>query len=826
MTNRTEIRPSAVLPGATASLLRSAIVAAVLAAPWRAEATSPEPRALSGGGVAVFADGGAGEPLVSFAGLRLSYPGAKATVPFGAARSSRNALGLPVVETAPAAPGAGVPEGVAPPRVSARFEALGDRVAVRIRIEDSSADAPLKAGETTLLRRLAPGLAIRPAFRKTSRWARDPGGGQPHEEPLGPVAEFRADGAGEPAFRVVYAPGCGQNPAWRDTAGANLRFRREEDESLAAEFDIVPGGAEGAPDADALASRRAGFPMAASIRTDRVYHWFDDPGAPLEATLAAHAGGAEPRRVVLSHRVRDWDGALVSTGSVAAVVGPGAAWERRISFRAPPASGGRGLFFAEFSARDAASGEELAFCRTTLALLPPPARPFSSTPEDSIFGIAAYWPIPDEESVQRLMDRMGVRWVRQGDTRLQHPPRVANRHSSVHPHKWARDGRTDAERDAWIRTNLAACVENGNPYWEFCNELNMSTLGIAMEGGGIGKALQAPGYADWVRRIAEIKRERPEWERIGLLTLGIAGTDVAFLRATATNGVWGAFAGICEHPGRGNFTPDYPYLHPENPAARAPASDKVSPHSNFWNFLGAVRLTKESVARLDAEFTPDGPPKPLWLTEVYAPTPPNGAWEDTLRNSADNALLTWLLARAEGVKAAMWYQLFDSVWHDRLGARPTDREYFFGLVARDLSFKPALMAYCTAAEALDGAAFRGWIDMSALGAPETAHGMLFDGPDGPFAAVWDRADGYVLSDLRAKPYRAPDPWVDPWPTKTPVPLPAAPGASVRAVDAIGRSRPVPAAPGPDGPAATVPLDGAARLVYGLDPARLPLVSPR
>ncbi len=799
--------------------------AVLFAIPPRADAR-PQPRPMPGGGVAVFANENDAEPLASFTGLRLSYPGAKATATFGEAREAADAPGRLALETESAAT-TGVPEGVAPPRVSARFEELEDRVAVSIRIEGSPADSPLKPGETTLLRRLASGVAIRPVFRKTAHWVRDPDGGQPHEEPLGPVAEFRmagSDAGGEPVFRVVHAPGCGQNPAWRDAAGANIRFRREADGALAAEFDIVPRGADGATDADALASRRAGLPMAASISTDRIYNWFDDPGAPLEATLAAHAGGEVARRVVLSHRVRDWDGALVSTGSVAAVVGPGAPWKQRIAFRAPESSGGRGLFFAEFSARDAASGEELAFSRTTLALLPPPARPFSSTPENSIFGIAAYWPIPDEESVQRLMDRMGVRWVRQGDTRLQHPPRVANRHSSAHPHKWAKQGRTDAERDAWIRSNLAACVENGNPYWEFCNELNMSTLGIAMEGGGIGKALQAPAYSDWVRRVAEIKREKPEWERIGLLTLGIAGTDGAFLRATATNGVWGAFAGVCEHPGRGNFTPDYPYLHPENPAARAPASDKVSPHSNFWNFLGAVRLTKESVAHLDAEFTPETPPKPLWLTEVYAPTPPNGAWEDTLRNSADNALLTWLLVKAEDVKAAMWYQLFDTVWHDRLGAKPTDREYFFGLVARDLSFKPTLMAYCTAAEALDGAAFLGWLDMPALGAPETAHGMLFDGPDGPFAAVWDRTDGYVLSDLSAKPYRAPDPWIDPWPTKTRVALSAAPGAAVRVVDSLGRPRPAPAAAAPGGPAAAVALDGAGRLVYGVDPARLPLFS--
>jgi hypothetical protein len=788
----------------------SPLLAAVLLLAAASARTAPpvSVHAEPDGSVAVrFASAGE-TPAIRFSGLRLSYPGAKAVYRFDGVHAFTNELGDNGLDVTCAAPDTGIPAGVTSPRITARFEPRGARVAVRFRIEGSPTNAPLRVGETMLLRRLGAGMPQRPVLHKTAHWVRDPNGGMPHEEALGSVADFSA-------FRVAYARGCAPKVEWRDAAAAHAGFRREPDGALVCEFSLHPVAGETSPSPEAIAAEEAGLPFAVRIATTRVYNWFDDPAEPLEATVFARNTGDAPRGIEIAWRVRDWDGTLVSTHDERVAAPPHETLARALTFRSPTA---RGLFFAEATVRDDATGEELAFARTALALLPP--HEFRSTPEDSIFGIAAYWPIPDEESVQRLMDRMGVRWVRQGDTRLQHPPRIANRHTSVRPDDWAKKGRTDAERDAWIRTNLAACVENRNPYWEFCNELNMSTLGIAMEGGGIGKALAAPGYAAWVRRIDEIKREKPEWERIGLLSLGIAGTDGAFLRAVATNGVWGAFAGVCQHPGRGNFTPDYPYRHPENPDARPPASDKVSAHSSFWNFLGSVRLTRETIADLDAEFggRPDTGTR-LWLTEIYAPTPPNGAWEDTLRNSADNALLTWLLAKAEGVRAALWYQLFDSVWHDRLGVKPTDREYFFGLVARDLSFKPALMAYCTAAEALDGATFRGWFDPTALGAPETVHGLLFDTPRGPLAALWDRTDGYVLSDLSAKPYRAPEPWIDPWATKTPVVLPAN-ADTVTVVDSIGRETAVPAQSG----AVTVVLDGAVRLVRGLDAARLPLAS--
>ena len=68
--------------------------------------------------------------------------------------------------------------------------------------------------------------------------------------------------------------------------------------------------------------------------------------------------------------------------------------------------------------------------------------------------------------------------------------------------------------------------------------------------------------------------------------------------------------------------------------------------------------------------------------------------------------------------------------------REDNREYFFGLINRDLSFKPSLMAYCNISEALDGARFKGWIKFSENN--PFSKGIMFDTPKGPMSIIWDR----------------------------------------------------------------------------------------
>lgn len=492
----------------------------------------------------------------------------------------------------------------------------------------------------------------------------------------------------------------------------------------------------------------------------------------------------------LAWRVRDWDGVVVEEGTVKKPVEPGKSLLRTVSFNPAEA---RGIYFVEVHVADAHGGK--AFARTNLARLPPFA--FKGDPAKSIFGIAAYWPIPDEASVQRLMDRMGVRYVRMGDTRLQHPPRIAFRHTNPRPHHLK-----GVDREAWIRSELEACVTNRNPCWECGNELNMSTAAIALKGGGIGKALLAEPYAEFVREVRRIMREGGYDKKVKLLSVGVAGFDRAFFERTRVLGTWDLLDGFCLHPGRGNFTPDYPFVRPEAAQSGAVKTEDVHDadrldHSSFWNFLGAVRDCRTMLGD-----------RPLYLTEVYTPTYPNSWWEDGLRDSADNTVLTYALALASGVKIAFYYQLFDSVWFNRLGINPKNREYFFGLVNRDLSFKPAMMGYIAAAEALDGATFVRWLELP----NETSHGLFFDTPRGRVACLWDRSEGYELTRRPAEGerYRSPEPYVRHWTKSVRVSLPAS--GSVRTVDGIGRSAQVPVREG----RAELELGGSPTFVYGLD----------
>lgn len=621
------------------------------------------------------------------------------------------------------------------------------------------------------------------ATRTIGRWSRPFEGGLPVEEQAGTVITY---GQGVTALRYVHPAGQGAKAEWRDPERQHLPLAKVADGVYRGTFTLAVG--EGWDDT-ALAAQASGQAVAAGASCDRTYGWFEG-SEPLVFTARGVNATTKTGELRLAWRVRDWDGVVVEEGTVKKPVEPGKSLLRTVSFNPAEA---RGIYFVEVRVADAHGGK--AFARTNLVRLPP--FEFKGDPATSIFGIAAYWPIPDEASVQRLMDRMGVRYVRMGDTRLQHPPRIAFRHTNPRPHHLK-----GVDREAWIRSELEACVTNRNPCWECGNELNMSTAGIALKGGGIGKALLAEPYAEFVREVRRIMREEGYDQKVKLLSLGVAGFDRTFFERMRETGTWDLLDGFCLHPGRGNFTPDYPFVRPEAAQGGAVKTEDVHDadrldHSSFWNFLGAVRDCRTMLGD-----------RPLYLTEVYTPTYPNSWWEDGLRDSADNTVLTYALALASGVKIAFYYQLFDSVWFNRLGINPKNREYFFGLVNRDLSFKPAMMGYIAAAEALDGATFVRWLELP----NETSHGLFFDTPRGRVACLWDRSEGYELTRRPAEGerYRSPEPYVHHWTKSVRVSLPAS--GSVRTVDGIGRSAQVPVREG----RAELELGGSPTFVYGLD----------
>ena len=424
-----------------------------------------------------------------------------------------------------------------------------------------------------------------------------------------------------------------------------------------------------------------------------------------------------------------------------------------------------------------------------------------------MFGIAAAWMFPSPEKVQRLMDRLGVRWMRMADNRVQHEGRHANSHNNLGD--WAHADWPEAQKENWIVHEMEYCIAHGNRYYEFGNEMNLRGLEIGQTMAGIGQAERAGIYSKWVKAFRRVMKERGYDKKVKLLGFGMAGFDLPFVDVVRKSGALDCLDGFCIHAANSQFTPDYPYGLPgvgqiERPMGTHPDERKVPGH--YWNFFGTIRTCRDYLSKYRD--------MPLWVTEVYSSTYPNFKWGASMRDSADNVVLEYALMASENVKVGHYYQLHEGIGGDRFGLNPGNREYSFGLLNRDLSFKPLAMGYCAIAEALDGAKPRGWMKMN----DPKAHGFLFDTPRGPMAVMWGRWDGlYVTAEPpKGRPCVHKEAWVDKWPTKKAIAFAAR--EKVVRIDSIGRSRRVEVRDG----TAEIVLDGSPCIVYGLDESKMGL----
>lgn len=731
----------------------------------------------------------AGRVLVTFDGVDLAFASKHF---YKDAQAETRGASVHVDYAAPSS----LPEELRAVEACGDFVREGDDVVVTYTVSGVTSNMTFRPGLCMIGRRYPKGMAPGETFDKGGYWVRDANGGLPYEEKLGLVVSYTNDCGG---LCYVYRPKEGPNLKWQDGGRAHVRFVSAGEGVWTSTFRLSPAHGRSC---EAIAVAAANRPAQVSFKVPCVYGLFGRR-KPLRCLARVTSARADAADFDLAWTVRDFDGVTHLKGSRRVNLAAGACCEIPLAFDPDE---DRGLYFVEVSARESEGGRE-AFARTNLARLPPYR--FKAGPEESPFGLAAYWPIPDEESVQKLMDRMGVMWVRRGDTRIQHPPRRCNHHSSANFSKLT----NATERTDWILKQLELCREQGNEYWEFANELNMSTGGIALKSTGIGRGLLVPRYAEYVREIDRLRRERG-YEDVKLLSLGLAGFDEVFMRKMKEEGIWSCLSGFCLHPGRGNFTPDYPYVKPERGPQGAVQTDDPSKaerleNSNFWNFYGSVRGCQARIAEYGQ--------MPLWLTEVYTPTYPNSHWEDTLRASAENVVLTYALIKADGIAAGFYYQLFDGVWFDKLGVNHLNREYYFGLINRDLSPKPAFMGYVAIAEALDGVRFVGWLDLP----NETSHALAFARPDGTAVVVaWDRTDGYVLTKRppKGERFRSPECWERHWKSSVPMAFPAT--AHVTCANAIGQERPLTVHSG----LVNVDLTGAPVILRGLDLTRLKIVT--
>jgi len=430
------------------------------------------------------------------------------------------------------------------------------------------------------------------------------------------------------------------------------------------------------------------------------------------------------------------------------------------------------------------AGTDAAFARTNLAVLPQYS--YQADADDSMFGIANYpWLlVPDAASVVALLQRLGVQRVRisyDGSPGL--PPSTLDAAGIRHDIQLSGIplGGTAAQVAAWADTNTQLAVSSGAQHFEVANEIDRPWMTAQTA---------APYVHDGLQPVRD--RLTAAGAATKVLNAGLSGMDYIWADAFHNAGGWDLIDGFAFHPGRGNFTPDY---------APLPADWTQGPTGTYWNYLGSLRKARDVIAAYGT--------KELWMTEAYACTQPNSWWHDTYRHAAENVLLSLALARSEGVRCVDWYQLHDSFPGKSQMADPANPEYHYGLMNRDTSAKPSLLAYATAAQVLDQAMFIRWLTF----ADPDLKGLLFCTPDGPVSILWSRKDGYVLNadhPTDSDWFAAPEPWIDGWATKTTLTLPAA-GQTVRELDCLGRERVLTASAGQ----VAVQLDGAPRVYYGL-----------
>ncbi|MFI5751506.1 hypothetical protein ACIBBE_37745 [Streptomyces sp. NPDC051644] len=596
-------------------------------------------------------------------------------------------------------------------------------------------------------------------------WNRDAGGGIPYETNDGVVyQETWADARAY--FRLAATTPAWTNATWIHAPGAATA------DGAATEADLVLGSMRPA----AGGTMGAGRALGVEVWTDQPFSVWDGGGLPMPLHAEVANGGTTDRAVRLSWWARDFDGRLLGRGSVDGTVAAGAAWNRTFTITSPP----RGIVFTEVTAT---SGTDKAFARTNLAVLPPHDYKAGA---DSMFGIANYpWLLkPDTASVVGLMQRLGIQRVRiayDGGPGL--PPAALDAAGINHNIELAGIplGGTATEVAAWADTNTQKAIGSSADWFEVANEVNKPWMT-----GQTAAAYVSDGLRPVRDRLTAARATTK------VLNAGLAGMDYVWTENFHDAGGWDLIDGFAFHPGRGNFTPDY---------APSPQEWTQGTNGTYWNFLGGLRKAREVIEEYGE--------KELWLTEAYACTKPNSWWHDTYRHAAENVLLSLALAKAEGVRCVNWYQLHDSVLGKPQMADPANPEYHYGLMNRDTSAKPSMLAYATAAQVLDEATFTRWLDL----ADPDLKGLLFSTPDGPVSILWSRKDGYVLNaDHQSDStwFAAPEPWVDDWRTKTQLSVTAV-GHTVRELDCLGRERLLTARQG----RVRLQLDGAPRVYYGL-----------
>lgn len=645
---------------------------------------------------------------------------------------------------------------------------------------------------TQVIRRFNPEDAYKNRTQLAIRaWTTDPRGGIPFQTTAGTV--YTTPLVDDIVCHELVIT---NNPSWIGSNYFHIPSTMIDDTHYRMEY----AGVVGTTTPEVAGSLVATDTLALGASTDQPFHmWQQDSATPTFDLTVTNKAAA--RDVTVEWRVRDFDGTIVEEGQqvMDGLTGIGtlsAELGTELS---------RGIYFLDARA---SAGEDAAIARLNLTVLPPWQNPVGA--DASKFGLAAIFMEASANGVTRedwlaLTQRLGVRHLRATKTiepaEAERAGIIRNEHATgMTPGQFRGgaaypDGQLDEEArrvefEDWIDKAVAA----GSHYIEPANEWNMK--------GGLLTGASAPEYVhDYILPFKEYMDQRGD-VTTQLCALGLAGPDYVWLEKfadEAEGAAWRATGAVALHTGRGNFTADY---------APTPEEWSTGSDGSYWNNEGAVLKIKDTIARLDEQY---GTHHELLITETYAVTYANHWWTDGFRNSAENTLLTIALAYKDDIHSFYWYQLNDGVYNDINGVKPSDKEYSYGLLMVDGSLKPSAVAYATAAEHLGAAEFRREFTVGSESV--RGHGLLFDTPRGELRILWSRADGYVLHTDRDPAdgdfYDMPEPWVDEWPTKSVVELPA--NGDVIEIDCLGRETVLSSTGG----TVRITLDGAPRMYYGL-----------
>ena len=573
------------------------------------------------------------------------------------------------------------------------------------------------------------------------------------------------------SFRLSESTADQTNATWLHAPGTQAGT------TVVTEFDVVLGLMR----AHAAGVVATGKTLGVEVWTDQPFNLWKTAGQTMTLHAQVVNGSTGPKDVTVTWTAWNYDGDQVGSDTQIVPVGARMVWNGDFSLTAPK----QGIFFTEVSATTNGAS---AFARTNLAVLPA----FTYLDPNPMLGLANYpWLLkPSKQAVIELLQLLGMRWIRIAHTGLGAdippapgiPPKELDDLGILHnvQQGGVPIGGTQAQQEKWANEMVTLSTAAGAKYYEAGNELNDPLADVQ----------RAAGYVtDGLRPLRQAMTDAAA--KFKVMNAALAGLDYVWLDQFKAAGGWELIDAFAYHPGRAYFTADY-----------APALSTWKGSSNYWNFLGSLMEASTRIANY-------GGGKELWLTEAYAQTRPNMLWADTYRHAAENVLLQLALAKSYNVRGVTWYTLNDSTIHRPQEANPTDREFHYGLLNRDLSPKPSLLAFATIARALDRAS---WVRKLTFSDADVK-GLQFDSPSGRFAILWTRKDGYLLNQdgtPNDTTFAMPEPWMDDWSTKTTATL-AATGTTVRELDSIGQEQPRTVAGGK----VTIQLDGAPRIFYGL-----------